>query len=354
MARIPTHLDRGCRGVARLVLAVAIALSVSSCGWFKGPVNASPGLRWWLFSNFGAQRLCPEMMKRSAPLRLAQGGNTIGRFFPDGCSTQVNDTTRTVTLNFSGSGYAWTPVAGRVGFTAGAAVDYRMDFYLAEEAVYVWAVPAQVLRGPEFKVGGIEYPLANFAAQGPGGYLVNTFGAELMQSQLAAGFTVIHSDDGDEFSLGRLSPPQRVPSPFPRGRERFMFANETTEIKSGQIDFLGPFEILSSDQAVYLRTRLTGPAVDVVVVSRSVGDVWRKGLEMGAPLGPPPSPPVSGWVLTPGPERQDTLRLPPGHYYVAIENANRLGSVNPPWSPLGVIGGNVAVVSYLAELGEVE
>jgi hypothetical protein len=58
--------------------------------------------------------------------------------------------------------------------------------------------------------------------------------------------------------------------------------------------------------------------------------------------------------LTPGPERQDTLRLAPGHYYVVVENGNRVGSVNPPWSPLGVIGGNVAVISYLAELGEVD
>jgi hypothetical protein len=346
MARITTLLLR--------LLALGSVFFTVGCGWLKGPVNASPSLRWWLFSNFGAQRLCPEMMKRSAPLRLMQGGNAVGRFFPDGCNTNVNNATQTVTLNFSGSGYAWTPVAGRVGFTAGAAIDYRMDFYMAEEAVYIWAVPAQVLRGPEFKVGGIEYPLANFAAQGPGGYLVNTFGAQLMQSQLAAGFTVIHGDDGDEFTLGRLSPPQRVPSPFVRGKERFSMANETTEIKSGQIDFLGPFEIVDGDQALFLRTRLTGPSVDVVVVSRSVGDVWRKGLEMGAPLGPPPSPPVSGWVLTPGPERQDTLRLPPGQYYVAIENGTRVGSVNPPWSPLGVIGGNVAVIAYMAELGEVD
>jgi hypothetical protein len=28
-----------------------------------------------------------------------------------------------------------------------------------------------------------------------------------------------------------------------------------------------------------------------------------------------------------------------------------MGSVNPPWSPLGVIGGNSAVVSYAIEVG---
>jgi len=334
---------------------MSLALTVTSCGWLKGPVNASPGLRWWLFSNFGAQRLCPEMMKRSAPLRLVQGGNAVGRFFPDACSTQVNDAAQTVTLNFGGSGYAWTPVAGRVGFSASATVDYRMDFYLAEDAVYIYAVTARVQRGPEFQVGGIEYQLANFAAHNsPAGYLLNTFGSQLMQSQLAAGFTVIHGDDGDEFTLGRLSPPQRVPSPFVRGDERYQLANETTEIRSGQIDFLGPFEIVDGSAAMFLRTRVTGPAVDVLVVSRSVGDVWRKGLEMGKPLAPPPSPPISAWVLTPGNERQDTIRLTPGQYYIAIENGPRVGTVNPPWSPLGVIGGNVAAVSYIAELGDVD
>jgi hypothetical protein len=111
---------------------------------------------------------------------------------------------------------------------------------------------------------------------------------------------------------------------------------------------------VDASAAMFLRTRVSGPSVDVLVVSRSVGDVWRKGLEMGQPLAPPPSPPISAWVLTPGNERQDTIRVGPGQYYVVIENGNRVGTVNPPWSPLGVIGGNVAVVSYLAELGDVD
>nr|PZN19363.1 MAG: hypothetical protein DIU78_21180 [Pseudomonadota bacterium] len=339
---------------AALACLVVSALLALGCGLLRGTVNASPSLRWWLFSNFGAGRLCPEMLKRSASLKLATEGNTIGRFFPDGCVTTVNQATQTITLDFTGTGYAWTPVAGRVGFRAGAAIDYRMDFYMAEDAVYVWAVPARVLRGPEFQMTAIEYSLANFAAQGPAGYLLNTFGAQLMNSQLATGFTVIHGDDGDEFALGRLSPPQRPKSPFVRGADRYVFANEITEIKSGQVDFLGPFEVVDDDQALFLRLRVTGPAVDAFVVPRSSGDVWRKGLELGTPLGPPPSPPVSTWVVPSGPERQDVLRLPPGQYYVVIENGSRLGTVNPPWTPLGVIGGNIATVAYLAELGEVD
>jgi len=335
-------------------LGLVLVLFASGCGWFKGPVNASPALRWWLFSNFGAQRMCPEMLKRSTPLRLIAGGNSIGRFFPEQCVTRVNDASQTITIDFSGTGYAWTPVAGRVGFWAGASVEYRMDFFLDDDAVYIWAKTARIPGGPEFRMGAIEYKLANFAAQGPAGYLLNTFGAQLMQSQIAAGFTVVHSDDGDEFALGHLSPPQRPASPFRAGKDRYVFANETTEVRSEQVDFLGPFEIVNGEQAIFLRLQHTGPALDVLVVSRSLGDVWRNGLQLGTPLGPPPGPPNTSWALQPGGEQQQMLRLPIGQYYVVIDNSSRVGTVNPPWSPLGVVGGNTAVVSYIAELDDVD
>lgn len=338
--------------LAPALLGLVLLLG-SGCGLFRGTVNSSPSLRWWLFSNFGAQRLCPEMLKRSTPLRLTNGGNAVGRFFPEQCATHVNDTTQTVTLEFSGTGYAWTPVGGRVGFWAGAAIDYRMDFFLDEDSTYVWAVPARIIRGPDFKMGSIEYKLANWASQGPAGYMLNTFGAQLMQSQLAGGFTVVHSDSGDEFALGRLSPPQHPPKPFTQGKERYAFANEVTEVKSEQVDFLGPFEVVENDQAIFLRMRVTGPSVDVLLITRSSGDVWRNSLQIGAPLAPPSDPVISSWVVSPGIEQQQALRVPPGQYYAVVDNSSRVGTVNPPWSPLGVLGGNTAVVAYVAELGDV-
>lgn len=334
-----------------LVLASAL---LAGCGLFKGPVNASPALRWWLFSNFGAQKLCPEMLKQSTALRLSAGGNAVGRFFPEQCRTRVDDRTQTVTLDFSGTGYAWTPVAGRVGFWASASVEYRMDFFLDDDAVYVWAKTARIPKGPEFKMGAIEYSLANWAAQGPAGYMLNTFGSQLMQSQLAEGFTVVHTDDGDQFALGHLSPPQRPATPFVRGKDRFVFANEVTEVKSGQVDFLGPFEVVDAEQALFLRLRVTGPAVDVLLVTRSNGDVWRNSLQLGTPLGPPPQLPLSNWAVQAGPEQHQMLRVPVGQYYAVIDNSHRVGTVNPPWNPLGMVGGSAAVVSYIAELGEVD
>jgi hypothetical protein len=344
------------RGFAALLLPAVVAalLAVSGCGWLKGSVNANGALRWWLFSNFGAQKLCPEMLKHSAPLRLSTAGNAVGRFFPEQCRTRIDERAQTVIVDFSGTGYSWTPVAGRVGFWAGASVEYRMDFFLGDDAVYIWARTARILSGPEFKMGAVEYKLANWAAQGPAGYMLNTFGSQLMQSQLAQGFTVVHTDDGDEFALGHLSPPQRPASPFVSGKDRFVFANEITEIKSEQVDFLGPFEVVDTEHVLVLRIHVTGPAVDVLLVTRSAGDVWRNSLQLGAALTGPAVPPVATWAVQPGGEQEQRLNLPPGQYYAVIDNSARVGSVKPPWNPLGVVGGGTATVAYIAELAEAD
>lgn len=337
---------------ARLLLAVCVALAFVGCPCVKGPVNASPALRWWLFSNFGAGRLCPEMLGRSAPLRLAPNPNAIGRLFPEQCQTFVNDAAQTVTLSFSGSGFAWTPVAGRIGFTVAASVEYRMDFYMAEDAIYIYARPARVVTAPTFQVTAVENQMVNWAAQGPAGYLVNTFGGQVVSSQLGSGFTVVHSDEGDAFALGQLAPPARPPEPFDTSDERYAIVNETAEVHHDQIDLIGPLSVATSDQALFIRASAVGPGLDALVIQRGTGDLWRRGLQTGVPLGPPPQPPITSFPLAPGGEQRQRLPLPPGQYYLVFDNSARVGTVNPPWNPLGVIGGNTAIVSYAVELGD--
>jgi hypothetical protein len=309
-------------------------------------------LRWWLFSNFGAQRMCPEMQKRSVPLKLVPTGNTVGRLIIEQCNYQVNDQMQTVTLSFAGSGAAWTPIAGRVGFSVRTSIEYGMDFFMAEDAIYLWAKPNRIPFGPEFKIGAIENKLVNWAAQGPAGYMASTFGSQIAQSQIASGFTVIHSDNGDEFALGHLSPPAHPPKPFnlPAG-SHYTFVNETTEVRSEQIDLLGPFEVTENGQALFCRFRVTGPNLDALVVRRGTGDLWRSGLQLGAALGPPPEAPVFQFPLAAGAEQRQRLPLPPGQYYVVLDNSSKVGGVNPPWNPLGVVGGNTAVVAHVVELG---
>lgn len=338
---------------ARWLWLVYVSLLFVGCPCFREPVNASPELRWWLFSRFGVERLCPEMLKRSAPLRMAPNPNVVGRFFPGGCQAVANDATQTVTLTFMGAGFAWTPVANRIAFSVSASIEYRMDFYLAEDAVYIWAKPARVVTQPDFKVTSVEYSLANWAAQGPAGYLFSTFGGQIVSGQLASGFTVVHTDEGDEFALGQLLPPARPPRPFDTSEERYTYANETSEVHPEQIDLIGPFAISNTDQALFLRTSLTGPPVDVLVMHRGAGDLWRAGLQQGAALGAPPQPPVTNFTVQPG-SFQQRIPLAPAEYYLVIDNSSRAGSTNPPWSPLGNVGANTAVISYAVEVGDAD
>jgi hypothetical protein len=292
------------------------------------------------------------MLQRSAALRMAPDPNIVGRLFPASCQTNVNDAAQTVTLSFSGSGFAWTPVAGRIAFSVMASVEYRMDFYLGDDAVYIYARPARTVLGPTFQVTSVENRLVNWAAQGPAGYLVNSFGGQIVSGELASGFTVVHADDGDAFSLGILSPPARPPQPFNTSKHRYAMANETSEVHTDQLDLVGPLTVAKSDQALFVRLAVVGPPVDVLLIRRGTGDLWRQGLQNGLALAPPPEAPISSFALSPGPELRQRFPLPSGQYYLAVDNSARVGTTTPPFSPLGALGQNTALVSVAVELGD--
>lgn len=336
-------------------LAIVTGLLAGSCGLFRGAINSSPGIRWWLFSNFGAQRMCPEMLKHGAPLNFTPGGNTIGRFFPTTCTTDVSDERQIATLHFAGTGYAWTPLAGRIGFSMETAVEYRPDFQLTSDAMYVFARTNRVVYGPIFAIGSIENRLADWASRTPAGYLASTFGSQIVESRLASGFTVVRTDKGDDFAIGILTPPALPPHPFHMDTsDRVVLANETTEVRTGQVDFIGPLEVADTGQALYLRFKLQGPAADALVMERAAADPWREALQRGAPLAPPQFPPVASLVVQPGAEQAQRVRLPPGQYYVVVDNSSVVGAVGPQWSPINVLGGGAAVLSVSVELGDAE
>ncbi len=189
---------------------MAFVLSIvllAGCSLFNAHVNASPELRWWLFANFGANHICPEMVKTNAPLRLAPNTPVIGRFFPNQCTAHVSDDRRTVTISFAGTGYAWTPLAQRIGFSASATVEYQMDFRMEDDAIYVWGRPFRIVHQPNFQVGSIENPLFEAARRSPVGYLSSTFGSQVLQSRLGDGFTVVRTNQRDAFALGINEPP---------------------------------------------------------------------------------------------------------------------------------------------------
>jgi hypothetical protein len=341
--------------VSRAAALALVLAGVAGCGLFRGAVNNSPEVRWWLFSNFGASQMCPEMLKRSAPLRLMNGGNVIGRLFPTACQHRVDEQRMTVSLEFTGTGYAWTPIAGRVGFSAHAGVEYRADFSLQDDATYVWARAERLLFAPEFRVGSIENRLVDWAQnQSPVGYLTNTFGAQVTQSQLLSGFTVVRSDDGDAFSLGILMPPERPRQPFRSGGDgRVLVDADTAEVRVEQVDFLGPIVVEESGQSLFFKYGVVGPTAEALLWSRADADAWRERLQTGAVLAPPSAPALFGFTLSAGVTEEQRVPLPPGQYVLVVDNSSRVGRVNPPWNPLlNAVGANPLILSYRLEVGE--
>lgn len=337
----------------RSILCLGLCLcALIGCSIFRGAVNASPALRWWLFSNFGAQKICPEMLKRGAPLKLSEPGNSVGRFFPVRCRETTNDQTQTISVQFGGTGYAWTPIGGRVNFSMDAGVEYRADFRLTEDATYVWARTNRIVYGPDFRLLAIENKAADWASRTPVGYLANTFGNQLVSGQLANGFTVVHTSSGDQFQLGILEPPARPSQPFElSGKNRIALVNETSEVHYDQVDFVGPLEVAKPDQALFLSFLTAGPRAEALLLRRAAVDAWRYQLEQGAQLGPPPEAPLATFVLEPAVVQRQKLALPAGQYYVVLDNSARIGSIAPPWTPATFLGSAPLVASLLIELG---
>lgn len=342
--------DRPARPFAfLLLLAIALAASAVGCPCVRSAVNADAGLRWWLFSNFGASRVCPEMLKRGVPLKLALvGPNSIGRFFPSQCAAHVDDAQRTMRVDVTGSGYVVLPFTRRVGFYAGLSVEYQPDFHLTDDAMYVWGRFNRVLAPPDLRLLGVENPVVNLATQTPLGDLATVLGRGVVESELARGFTVVRLDDGDDFALGILTPPDRPKRQFKGGADRVVLESNATELGAASRDYLGPFEIAQKKAAMYLQLRVTGAPVDYVVVDRQTGDTWRQAYETARPMAPPPGQTLAYGRATQG-ESSRVLPLDPGSYYVVVENRAA--------APVGVLGMPLpfetrASLAYSVESGE--
>jgi hypothetical protein len=357
VTRVPKRSASSTRpAVAALSLTtLVLAVSASGCPCAAAVTDASPGLRWFLFSNFGASKICPEMLKLGVSLKLQDRAPAVGRFFPMQCSYNVNDSSQTVTVHFAGTGYGYMMPAKRVGFSCTGSIEFRPDFQIAGENVYVWGRLNRIIQGPNFQLGYVENPVFDVAANiPPFGTIANFFGNQVVASELTRGFTVVHNDDrGNDFSLGILVPPQKPHHPFNvTATERFTFANETVDVHGNQRDYLGPFEITDSGQKLYLTVSVTGPAIDVIVVDKFTGDHWREAYQTGKPLGPPPGPIVAGGPLQPGGAQNLSYSFAPGMYYVVLDNSSYAGTANPPFMPFNPLSDPVARVSYVAQVGD--
>lgn len=354
-ARRPPPAHASAASAALALAAIVLSFTFVGCPCISGPVNASPGLRWFLFSNFGASKICPEMLKSGVSLRLQDRSSSIGRFFPMQCSYDVNDAAQTVTVHIAGTGYGYMQPAKRVGFSLTTSVEYRPDFQIAGDDVYVWGRLNRIVQGPSFQLGYVENPVIDVMANVPPfGGLANLLGNQIVAGEMTRGFTVLYNEEtGKDFTLGILMPPQRPHHPFEaEDDERYTFANEVIEVQAHQRDYLGPFEVADADQALYLKLSVQGAPVDIMIVDKLTGDAWREAYQTGKPLGPPPGPVQAGGPLQPGIIETRRYALRPGLYYVVIDNTAAAGLVSPPITLLSPLGGSAAQVSYMAQVGE--
>ncbi len=337
---------------SRFVVSVGFWLCTISC--VRSALDASPGLRWFLFANFGAQRICPEMLKQGVPLRFVDGAPSVGRFFPAECRADVQGADQSVRVAFGGSGYAYIAGAKRVGFSARAVADYRPDFRLTDESIYVWGKLARIVSGPEFQILSVENPVADAAMRSPLGPLANTLAGQLVSSELMRGFTVVqHEDRGNDFSLGILQPPQLPQHPFHvDGTESFVIGNETVDIYPQGREFLGPLVVPDGETDVEFTYKVAGERLDLAIFDRRTGDIFREAYQSGRGAQPPSAPPMRASVLVGSSSMR--FALPPGAYDIVIDHSSSFGVVAPAFNPLGLVMEQPARLSYLARLVERE
>ncbi len=325
-----------------LVLVLSLAVAGVGCPCARSAVNASPELRWWLFANFGAPSICPEMLKRGVPLKLPQLGTaSVGRFFPSQCNVQVDDARKAIVMTASGTGYVVLPFTRRVGFYVGLGIEYLPDFRLEDDATYVWGTFSRFVTPPDLRILGVENALVNLATQTPLGTVATVIGNGLVTSEIGRGFTVVRREDGDDFALGHVEPPQKPPRPFAPGKGRTMLASDVTNVYPQAREFLGPFSVEANGAALYLHVRATGAPLTYALADRSVGEHWRRQYETAQPLGPPPGPVLAQGPIA-GTEADLGFPVNPGVYYLVVENP----------TPASLFAEKVAELTYSVELGD--
>ena len=309
----------------------ASSMTILGPGVINNPKNKS--LRFDMLK-FGLDRFCFEMTRRGAPLKLRDDQPVMGRFFAESCNqTLIDDENRkSLVVQYSGRGYGWTNLSGRIGFKASGLIEYAPDFQVDDDgAMYIYFRPRRV-NASSFQTLMVESALAR-GGMAITGLNPDQLGRQLVDGQLKRGFTVIrYSEKGEtDFGLGFIPKGKKPFKPFFIKSERTTLANERTEIHAGQQDFVGGFEVTDSDQALFLTMKLDGaPAVDVLVVPKFMGDqMIQRFTEQGggAPL---PGRPYLGETLAQGQVWKRYIRVPKGHYYVVVDHSSTVGAAAPP------------------------
>ena len=164
------------------------------------------------------------MRERGAPLKLRDGEPVLGRFFANGCNSQVIDdeSRKSFIVQYSGSGYGWTNLTQRLAFESSGLVEYAPDFQLQNGAMYIYFRPVNVasalLPDPRRRVGTLaQTGIAVTGAANP-----DQLGRDIVDGELKRGFTVIRygSNGETDFGMGVVAVGEKALPPLPRPERR--------------------------------------------------------------------------------------------------------------------------------------
>lgn len=285
--------SRACRGLKRArpnslmlvlqALVLLVACTSTQCTSTRNVTLLGPGvindpknksLRFDILK-FGLKTFCDEMQSQGVALRLSNDHPVAGRFFARACQADIieDEARRNFTVRFSGVGYVWTNLTGRVGFDMLGAIELLPDFQLAaDNSMYVYFRTNRV-DITQLKVTLVESSMARNTAA-----LANAdperVGREMVQAQLTRGFTVIRLDESGqmEFGQGLLAIGEHPYHPFKVVSDQPVLVNERTEIHRNQQDFIGPFKVESSGKALAIALSVDGaPGINFAVISGTQG-----------------------------------------------------------------------------------
>ena len=351
----------------QLLLSLCLGLALPACGSREsmgdgslrilgaGVVNdpANKSLRFDMLK-FGLDRFCEEMLKAGAALKLSDQEPVLGRFFAESCQSQVLDdeARKSFVVQYTGKGYAWTNVTGKLGFTSRGLVEYAPDFQLSDGALYVYFRPKAV-DAAAFQLVSLDSAIARAGLAAAAGSLSpDELGRHVLDSQLRRGFTVIrYGNDGrSDFGLGFIPKGRKPYKPFEIETAKRVIANERTEVHAQGQDFIGPLSVTDEDSALFLTLEVDGAEnVDYQIVSKPVGDAMLDRYVRTPGPCPTLGPPAFEATASRSARTQQPVPLPLGQYFVVLDNSTVLGRSAPP---AGAAGDNAARVDYALMLGQ--
>jgi hypothetical protein len=326
------------------------SLRVLGAGVVNDPANKS--LRFDMLK-FGLDRFCDEMKQAGAALKLTDQEPVLGRFFAESCSSQVIDdeARKSFVVQYTGKGYAWTNVTGKLGFTSRGLVEYAPDFQLSDGALYVYFRPKAV-DAAAFQLVSLDSAVAQAGIAAAAGTLSpDEIGRHVLDSQLHRGFTVIrYGNDGrTDFGLGFIPKGQKPYKPFDITTTKRVLVNERTEVHMQGQDFIGPLDVTDDDSALFVTAEVDGAEnVDYQIVSKQLGDLMLDRYVRTAGPCPLLGAPAFDASASRSARTQQPVPLPVGQYFLVLDNSSVLGRSQPP---AGAAGDNAARVDYAVMLG---